>query len=291
MADTFTGVKARYLFLWMIASLVVAIVTLAFAGVSSLNAEGDFDALWMGGFTWIFYGSLLTVTGLHARGAGVQMTAVYGRRPAARASARLALVALPMIGIALVSLYVVFAPLSLIVPEFVHDWLFEDIPEFYSAGPPYPLLANVLGISAATVVAPVVEEWFFRGLLLPRWTHRWGPISGVIGSSLVFSVAHADLLGAFLFGVVMCGLYSRYQSLWAPTIVHITNNVIAVVPVVLAAHGVLPTDASLESFRAAWWLPVAGVAMAFPWFVRVRKTWPSITDWRFGEAQESVSPV
>lgn len=287
MQASSTDIKARYLFFWLVISALVAVLTLGVSGLGSGDAEGPSGVLWNAGLIWILYGCLFGVTVLHARAAGLGIGPAYGKLPPMRDSARIALVAVPMIGIAFFTVYIVFAPLSLVWPEFVDWWLFEDAPEFYSAGPPYPLVANILGLTAVTLAAPLVEEWFFRGLLLRRWAHKWGTISGVIGSSMVFALAHVDIVGAFVFGVAMCGLTARYRSLWPATIVHIANNAIVGVLAVLVGHGLLPADMTLEQFRAAWWLAVVGAAAAVPWLIRVRKVWPRIDSWRFGPEQLS----
>jgi uncharacterized protein len=290
MSDPFARIKARHLFFWLVVSTVIAVVALPLLGAPQGRTDHETGLVWWNaGLIWIIYGSLLALTTLHARGAGLSIKSVFGAPPGWRRSLRAALIAFPMIGLAVACLYIVFAPLSLIWPDFVHWWLFEDPALFYTAEQPYPLLANLFGVLAATLVAPVAEEWFFRGLLLTRWSYKWGPISGVIGSSLIFAVAHTDLLGAFVFGVVMCGLYARYQSLWPPIIVHMANNVLAVLPPIVVAHGFLPDTRSLEAFRASWWLAVLGLLVSLPWLIRVRKTWPSIDAWRFGPVPASFT--
>src|SRR3546814_11865671 len=40
------------------------------------------------------------------------------------------------------------------------------------------------------LVAPVVEELFFRGLLLGTVRERWGTFAAVIGSSVFFGATH-----------------------------------------------------------------------------------------------------
>lgn len=49
------------------------------------------------------------------------------------------------------------------------------------------LVAMAIGV---IVVAPIVEEVFFRGLLLGAMRGRWGTAAAVIGSSLVFGATH-----------------------------------------------------------------------------------------------------
>lgn len=53
------------------------------------------------------------------------------------------------------------------------------------------LVAMAVGV---VVIAPVVEELFFRGLLLESIRARWNTAIGITGSSLVFGATHFQLL-------------------------------------------------------------------------------------------------
>ncbi len=56
------------------------------------------------------------------------------------------------------------------------------------------------------VGAPIVEELFFRGLLLRSLSRAFGPVVGIAGSALVFGLAHFELLqlpALILFGVIL----------------------------------------------------------------------------------------
>ena len=60
---------------------------------------------------------------------------------------------------------------------------------------------NLQAFLAVVFVAPVVEELFFRGMLLTRWSLKWGPTVGIIASSALFGLFHVGFFGAFAFGV------------------------------------------------------------------------------------------
>lgn len=77
------------------------------------------------------------------------------------------------------------------------------------------------------ILAPIVEEFVFRGLLLRRWSEKWSTKKAMIVSSLIFAIFHGDPIGAFLFGLVMCYVYFLSGSLWLPIICHALNNFIA----------------------------------------------------------------
>lgn len=120
--------------------------------------------------------------------------------------------------------YILFYPLSFIIPEFVQYW-FIDVPPFiYPSKGAYPIAPNLLSFISLVVIAPILEEFVFRGLLLHRWHKKWGLKHAILLSSLLFGIAHPDTIGAVAFGIAMCVLYLRTQSLWVPIICHATNN-------------------------------------------------------------------
>ncbi|MDQ1356149.1 MAG: protease family protein [Acidimicrobiaceae bacterium] len=81
------------------------------------------------------------------------------------------------------------------------------------------------------VGAPIVEELFFRGLLL-RSLARWlGPIPGVIGSALVFGLAHFEplqLAALVLFGLILGVLAHKTGRLGPGIVAHAAFNAVTV---------------------------------------------------------------
>ncbi|WP_341960004.1 CPBP family intramembrane metalloprotease [Planococcus maritimus] len=77
------------------------------------------------------------------------------------------------------------------------------------------------------ILAPIVEEFVFRGVFLTRFmakTSMWG---GILISSLLFGVLHLDFIGAFLFGIIASLLYLRTGNLLLPILFHMLNNALA----------------------------------------------------------------
>ena len=285
MDPAFGAVRSRWLLVWFVLSTVLAAVVLNIGASTADDAARQWQDA---SFIWVDYGLLALLLLAHARRAGLSTRSVFGRFPARRSALRLASLGVPAAGIAVLCIYVTFAPLSFAWPDAVQWLLFEDVPIFYSAGPPYPLLGNIAGVLSVVLVAPVVEEYFFRGLLLRRWTHKWGPVRAVVASSVLFGILHADVVGALLFAIAMCALYAHYRSLWPSIIVHAANNAIAAVMMVLAAHGGLGSQldpVTVEQLRAAWWMPVIGGLVAIPWLWNARRFWQPISGWRFETAR------
>jgi len=93
----------------------------------------------------------------------------------------------------------------------------------------------------AVILAPLLEEIIFRGLIFSRLTKKWGMAWGMIVSSLAFAVLHLDPIGAFVFGVTTCVLYVRTKTLLVPMALHALNNLLVLVISSLEESG--PIDA------------------------------------------------
>lgn len=83
----------------------------------------------------------------------------------------------------------------------------------------------------AVVAAPIVEELFYRGLLLRGLTHYMHPAYSVVLSALIFAVIHfqlAQLPGLFMFGLI-AGMIVYYTGRVGVSIVlHMAFNLTAV---------------------------------------------------------------
>ena len=91
-----------------------------------------------------------------------------------------------------------------------------------------------LEIISITILAPIVEEFVFRGVILHRLIRKTSVWGGILISSLVFGFLHADFMGAFLFGIIASLLFIRTGNLLIPILMHMINNTIAVVLMFIA---------------------------------------------------------
>lgn len=85
----------------------------------------------------------------------------------------------------------------------------------------------VLFVVAVVVIAPLVEEIFFRGLLLGALRARFGTAAAVVVSAAVFALVHRQLLtfpGLFVFGLLAALLVVRTGRLGPAWAMHAAFN-------------------------------------------------------------------
>ena len=80
------------------------------------------------------------------------------------------------------------------------------------------------------VVAPVCEEWLFRGIILKGLLSRYSPLKAIIWSALMFGVIHFNPwqgIPVFFAGLMIGWIYWRTRSLWLCIFIHAVNNAAA----------------------------------------------------------------
>src|SRR5688572_26644551 len=80
---------------------------------------------------------------------------------------------------------------------------------------------------AAILLAPLVEELLFRGIMYPYLKQRLRPIWAVLITSMVFAAIHVNVMifiPLVFLGMVLTWLYERTDSLLAPIATHMVFN-------------------------------------------------------------------
>ncbi len=94
-------------------------------------------------------------------------------------------------------------------------------------------------LAAAVFISPFCEELFFRGFVLPGLLRDLSPVWAIAISATLFAIAHADL-GSFipLLAIGLCLGFLRWRtgSPWASMSLHILNNLLSSISIVLYMH-------------------------------------------------------
>ena len=208
-------------------------------------------------------------------------SALLGPHPPWALLRRSMLLAFPLWGLAIAGTYLLFLPLSYLIPAFASWCLFCRPPMIVSTTDAF-VLPNLLNFFTVVLIAPAVEEFFFRGLLLTRWSIKWNVRTGIFASSLVFALLHPDnVIGAFFIGYVLSILYIQTKSLFVPIGVHMANNGIAWT---LTASDVLMGEPyarmTLAEWQSFWWVGLLVGLIVSPWVIWYLRRHIPKPDWR-----------
>ena len=92
---------------------------------------------------------------------------------------------------------------------------------------------------AGAVIAPFVEEIFFRGFLFQGFRQKYGWLPAIFLSSAIFGAAHLDpvsLIPTFVLGCVLAYMYHRSNSLWPGILFHAAINSFSLLVVYVCLH-------------------------------------------------------
>lgn len=110
-----------------------------------------------------------------------------------------------------------------------------DMKPFLSSAAEQPLALAAMVVLGA-VLGPLTEEILFRGYLYTWARRRFGVPVAMVGSSVVFGLAHVSpghAIATAVIGMVIAMVYERSGSLWPAVVVHGSYNGVALLTVVL----------------------------------------------------------
>ncbi len=113
----------------------------------------------------------------------------------------------------------------------------------------------LLALASLTVIAfaPVCEELFFRGFIVPGISNRWGLVAGIVASGVIFSGVHL-LYKSFvpIAGVGMVFAYAYYRSgnIFTTILAHIAFNSLSIG---LIAAGSCDSTSSISTGLVRGW--------------------------------------
>lgn len=142
------------------------------------------------------------------------------------------------------------------------DWmqeLFEGI-----LGPSSSVFASIFLL---VIVAPLTEEFLFRGLILRGFLARYGAGTAIVGSALLFGAFHLNLpqaVAATGLGIIYGWWFLHTRSLVPCIIGHALNNGLSLVASRATALEIpgytVPVIDGVPQFQP-WWFNVTGLAL------------------------------
>jgi membrane protease YdiL (CAAX protease family) len=207
--------------------------------------------------------------------AGMSSVSVFGKKPSVTFLPLAILYALLLLCFSYGENFIETYSVARHNPEFAYKyWNYHEAP--------YILHVSVAGyvaiVIAQFVLAPLVEEFVFRGLLLRACGDRWGVTTAVLTSSVLFAAMHYSrhyFLSTFVFGVVMCLLCLKYRSLWINALTHGLSNLAAFLVQFIFNFHWLKTPEDLEKLSS--WMPeIVMIIVSIPVLVLfLVRNWPS----------------
>lgn len=88
-------------------------------------------------------------------------------------------------------------------------------------------MQNIWGLTAIIILAPILEEYLFRGVMLDGLLKRISPIKAILISSALFGLVHLNpwqFISAMMIGIFAGWIYYKTRSLSLAIIIHFANN-------------------------------------------------------------------
>ncbi|KQV95790.1 hypothetical protein ASC87_04365 [Rhizobacter sp. Root1221] len=126
-------------------------------------------------------------------------------------------------------------PVLMLIPAMVlgcsviDDWIVAALPMSRWEEQIFAQMAanDLPTIVAVCILAPILEEMLFRGVILRGFLARYPRPLAIAGSAMCFGLAHLNVyqfIGAFLSGLVLGWLYERTRSLIPCIALHAGHN-------------------------------------------------------------------
>ena len=267
--NAFNYIKIRSLALWMILGVIISNIII---GILSFKFEAPLGGVT---FMFLFYAIIVIWIMWKFKSFNVDYGKIIGKFPQNYKWWRIAGIVVLLIFFSMGTYWLLYYPLSFIVPSYVNGVLNET--ELYTmADTASPFVYNFLVVLVGVLIVPILEEFLFRGVILQRLAVKWGATAGVLISSFIFGVLHGDILGAFVFGIFMSLLYINTRTLLVPIACHILNNALAfglsIIGILLGGSETATTVAQFQSDIWAGVIPLLAAAPIVIYFMY--KNWP-----------------
>ena len=107
-----------------------------------------------------------------------------------------------------------------------------EMPEWFSSALEQMYGTNIVfNLLTMSVLAPLLEEFLFRGVILTGLMRRMDTWWAILWSSVLFGIAHLNpwqALPAFVMGCLFGWIYVRTRSYWTVVAMHSLNNTLTI---------------------------------------------------------------
>lgn len=128
------------------------------------------------------------------------------------------------VGGGLVIIYVVLAATSPFLNAGKDQGL---VPDHWDSSRAAPFIANFLVVA---VIAPIVEEFSYRGVGLAVFRDMLGPVAAIVAVGLAFGLAHGLLIALpvlSIFGMILAYVRTKTESIYPAMLLHGVFNAIS----------------------------------------------------------------
>ncbi|RFT63568.1 CPBP family intramembrane metalloprotease [Bacillus clarus] len=266
MQYAFARIRLRSFFAWMILGMIVTMVSLSIMGASDITLDFvlQISVFFVFPLLWLY---------LKTSKNNIVFKSFFDKPGRLHGGLILLATAMGMIfsvGISHIQFYI----LAHTFPSFLVSTL-----EGTSAIDMSSTYTKIFSFISACIFAPIVEEVIFRGFFLQRMAFKWGIKRAVIVSSLIFGFGHFDVIGAFMFGVIMCLIYIKTKNIWMNIAVHAVNNFIATSMQFIGGEG--SSDISITELQAQsnLWTGLVLAVVGLLWLIPfIWKQWRTVKE-------------
>ncbi len=125
----------------------------------------------------------------------------------------------------------------------------------------------LLTVFAVVIVAPIMEEILFRGLIFKNLRRKYSFWVAALATTLIFVIAHANLyqgLAIFPVALFFSYLYEKFGKIWVPILAHMWNNLLATLAnKFIGGEGIEEELIPLEYFVVGAYLLIIGGGILF----------------------------
>lgn len=133
---------------------------------------------------------------------------------------------------------------------------------------------SIVAWIATVVMAPVLEEIVFRGLMYTRMKKGMPVMAAAVITSLVFGTLHGTIIWAiytFIFSMILIWVFERFQSLTACILLHMAYNLSGM------GFSLIPEDASVVVW-VLFAVSVVLVVLMYKLIVKVTEDIPKLEE-------------